>query len=198
MQTVEARIEEARRSMGDELERFAENTLEYLRKERHLLVDDPDVPDLSVNMKSRHVLVVVRGPDYKDDLQTLRRSGYLSELKPLLVGVDGGADALLEMGWTPDLIIGDMDSVSERGAALRRGAGRPRLRGRPGTGCRALGPTRCGAPGLVHARHQRGHRHAARLREGRRAHRRSRHPLAPWWSSSTRGVPAWLRRSWSA
>ncbi len=120
MQTVEARIEEARRSMGDELERFAENTLQYLRKERHLLVDDPEVPDLTINMKNRHVLVVVRGPDYKEDLQTLRRSGYLSELKPLLVGVDGGADALLEMGWTPDLIIGDMDSVSE--AALRCGA----------------------------------------------------------------------------
>ena len=73
-----------------------------------------------LDMKGRHVLVVVRGPDYKDDLRILRRSGYLSELKPLLVGVDGGADALLEMGWTPDLIIGDMDSVSED--ALRCGA----------------------------------------------------------------------------
>jgi uncharacterized membrane-anchored protein len=120
MQSVEACIEEARRTMGDELERFAENTLEYLRRERHLLVDEPDVPDVPVDMKGRHVLIVVRGPDYKEDLQTLRRSGYVSEMRPLLVAVDGGADALLEHGLQPDVIIGDMDSVSED--ALRSGA----------------------------------------------------------------------------
>jgi uncharacterized membrane-anchored protein len=120
MQDLEARIDEARRSMGEELERFAENTLSYLTKERHLLLDDPDVPQLGLDMKGRHVLIVVRGADYKEDLDTLRRSGYLAEMRPLLVGVDGGADALLEIGHTPDLIIGDMDSVSER--ALRSGA----------------------------------------------------------------------------
>jgi len=120
LQDLEARIEEARRSMGEELERFAENTLSYLTKERHLLLDDPDVPQLALDMKGRHVLIVVRGADYKEDLETLRRSGYLAEMQPLLVGVDGGADALLEIGHTPDLIIGDMDSVSER--ALRCGA----------------------------------------------------------------------------
>src|SRR3546814_11871758 len=71
-------------------------------------------------MRDRHVLIVVRGAEYKDDLDTLRRSGYLGEMRPLLIGVDGGADALLEIGHTPDLIIGDMDSVSD--AALRCGA----------------------------------------------------------------------------
>jgi len=120
LQDLEERIETARQSMGEELERFAENTLSYLTKERHLLLDDPDVPDVGFEMKGRHVLIVVRGADYKDDLDTLRRSGYLAEMSPLLVGVDGGADALLEIGHTPDLIIGDMDSVSER--ALRCGA----------------------------------------------------------------------------
>jgi uncharacterized membrane-anchored protein len=38
----------------------------------------------------------------------------------VLIGVDGGADALLEHGYKPDLIVGDMDSVGER--ALRTGA----------------------------------------------------------------------------
>jgi uncharacterized membrane-anchored protein len=120
MQRVEDRIELARASMGDELERFAENTLSYLRQDRHLLLDSPDLPDLPLDIAGRHVLVVVRGVDYKDDLEMLRRSGYLAEMRPLLVGVDGGADALLEIGRVPDLIIGDMDSVSER--ALRCGA----------------------------------------------------------------------------
>lgn len=120
MELLEDRIERARQSMGAELERFAENTLSYLSEERHLLLDEPDIPEIDLDMKGRHVLIVVRGFEYKDDLDTLRRSGYLGEMKPLLVGVDGGADALLEIGQTPDLIIGDMDSVSER--ALRCGA----------------------------------------------------------------------------
>jgi uncharacterized membrane-anchored protein len=113
-------LEKARTTMGAELQRFAENTLTYIQREGHLLVDDPDIPDIDVDFKGRQVLVVVRGVDYKKDLQLLRRSGYLKEQKPLLIGVDGGADAFLEMGMVPDVIIGDMDSVSER--ALRCGA----------------------------------------------------------------------------
>jgi uncharacterized membrane-anchored protein len=113
-------LELARSNMGDELQRFAENTLEYIRREGHLLIDDPDIPDIPVDFRGRHVLVVVRGVDYKKDLQLLRRSGYLKEQRPLLIGVDGGADAIMELGLKPDVIIGDMDSVSER--ALRCGA----------------------------------------------------------------------------
>jgi uncharacterized membrane-anchored protein len=120
MELLEDRIESARQTMGAELARFAENTLSYLTEERHLLLDEPDIPQIDLDMKGRHVLIVVRGADYKDDLDALRRSGYLGEMRPLLVGVDGGADALLEIGHVPDLIIGDMDSVSER--ALRCGA----------------------------------------------------------------------------
>lgn len=118
---LQARLDESRASMGAELERFAENTLRYIQSEGHLLVDEPDVPDVDgVDFRGRHVLIVVRGIDYREDLEILIRSGYLSEQKPILVGVDGGADALLEMGRTPDLIIGDFDSVSE--SALRCGA----------------------------------------------------------------------------
>lgn len=120
VESIEASLDVARQRVNRELEKFAENTLEYLRKEKHLLVDDLDLPDVPIDFRDRHVLVVVRGHDYKDDLSLLRRSGYLQEMRPLLVGVDGGADALLEMGRRPDLIIGDMDSVSER--ALRCGA----------------------------------------------------------------------------
>jgi uncharacterized membrane-anchored protein len=120
MASLEERIATAKATMGEELERFAENTLEYLRRERHLALDEPDVPDVPIEMKGRHVLVAVRGPDYREDLAALRHSGYLKELRPVLVAVDGAADALLEHGRRPDVIIGDMDSVSER--ALRSGA----------------------------------------------------------------------------
>jgi uncharacterized membrane-anchored protein len=118
--TLEERLSSARDRMGAELERFAENTLEYLRKEGHLLTGIPDIPDLGLDFRGRQVLLVVRGIDYRDDLRLLRQSGYLQEVRPILIGVDGGADALLEIGAKPDVIIGDFDSVSER--ALSCGA----------------------------------------------------------------------------
>jgi uncharacterized membrane-anchored protein len=119
LQTLEAAYESAKLTMGDELERFAENTLEYMRRERHLVLDTPDLPALRVDLAGRHVLIVVRGNDYREDLDALR-STYVREMRPVLVAVDGGADALLESGLRPDVIIGDFDSVSDE--ALRCGA----------------------------------------------------------------------------
>ena len=119
LQSLEAAYEAAKITMGDELERFAENTLEYMRRERNLIFDALTVPELSVDIAGRDVLIVVRGHDYKEDLNALR-GGYVREMRPVLIGVDGGADALLEVGLRPDVIIGDFDSVST--AALRCGA----------------------------------------------------------------------------
>jgi uncharacterized membrane-anchored protein len=117
--SLEEAYEAAKLSMGDELERFAENTLEYLRRERNLLLESPDLPELRIDVAGRHVLIVVRGHDYKEDLNALR-STYVREVRPVLIAVDGGADALLEVGLRPDVIIGDFDSVST--TALRCGA----------------------------------------------------------------------------
>ncbi|MDP9388692.1 MAG: putative cytokinetic ring protein SteA [Actinomycetota bacterium] len=108
----------ARMAMGEALERFAANTLEFLREEHDVALDAPDLPDLAVDLRGRHVLVVVRGFDYREDLAHLR--SYVREIKPVLLAVDGGADALLEVGLRPDVILGDFDSVSD--AALRCGA----------------------------------------------------------------------------
>ncbi len=117
---VVARLDALHKTMGSELERFAHNTIEYLRQEKHLLLDAPDLPDIPVEFAGRQALIVVRGADYKEDLAMLRSTGYLREIRPVLIGVDGGADALLDAGHKPDIIIGDFDSVSER--ALRCGA----------------------------------------------------------------------------
>jgi uncharacterized membrane-anchored protein len=113
-------VAEARSKVGEQLELFAANTLEYLRRERHLATDNPDLPPSAVRFTGRQTLIVVRGIDFREDLAALHRSGYLREMKPVLIGVDGGADAILALGFTPDIIIGDMDSVSE--SALRSGA----------------------------------------------------------------------------
>src|SRR5215218_8933718 len=101
-----------------QLEAFAANTMEYMKRERALLLDGVGVPDVATEIDGRHVLVVVRGYDYKEDLQALRP--YIRDYRPVLIGVDGGADALVEAGYSPDMIIGDMDSVSDD--VLRSGA----------------------------------------------------------------------------
>ena len=100
------------------LEGFAENTLRYLRDEGRLLAQGVDFPPLETRFRERHALVVARGPGYKRDLAIVRP--YVRDFKPVLVGVDGGADALLAAGTKPDVIVGDMDSVSD--AALCCGA----------------------------------------------------------------------------
>ncbi len=118
--SLDAANEIARKNMGSELERFAVNTVEYVHQEIDLLTGELDVPDLHVPIEGRQVLIVVRGIDYRDDLLLLQQTGYVRDVRPVTIGVDGGADALLEIGTVPDIIIGDFDSVSER--ALRCGA----------------------------------------------------------------------------
>lgn len=145
MDSLECSIAASRDSVGEELDRFATNTLEYLRGEHRTILQPVTVPDVGVDLHGRHVLVVVRGHDYREDLGVLRRSGYIGELRPVLVGVDGGADALLEMGYTPQIIVGDMDSVSER--ALRCGAALV-VHGYPGG--EAPGAARLDALGVDH------------------------------------------------
>jgi uncharacterized membrane-anchored protein len=117
-QTVAAAMAEARAGLSTQLEAFAANTMEYMRRERALLLDGVGVPDVRTAVEGRHVLVVVRGYDYKEDLAALRP--YIRDYRPVLIGVDGGADALIEAGYTPDVVIGDMDSVSD--GALTCGA----------------------------------------------------------------------------
>jgi uncharacterized membrane-anchored protein len=109
---IEARMATARQAIGHELRRFARNTLEYVEREAELTFETLELPPLRVDMRGRHALVVVRGHDYRHDLRMLRP--YIKEYRPVLIAVDGGADALLEVGLQPDIIIGDFDSLSDR------------------------------------------------------------------------------------
>jgi uncharacterized membrane-anchored protein len=108
---VMAALAEARSTVSEQIEAFTANTMEYLRAERDLLFDGLGVPDISTRLDGRHVLMVVRGAHHRDDLAVLRP--YIREYRPVRIGVDGGADALLATGLKPDMIVGDMDSVSD-------------------------------------------------------------------------------------
>jgi uncharacterized membrane-anchored protein len=116
--SVAADMEAARAGLTEQLRAFATNTLEYLIRDSELLVDGIRIPALRTRLADRHALVVARGDRYREDLQALR--AYIREFKPVIIGVDGGANALIEVGLWPDLIVGDMDSVSDK--ALQSGA----------------------------------------------------------------------------
>jgi uncharacterized membrane-anchored protein len=109
---IDHMMEAARASIDDELERFAVNTLDYIEREAHHLFAPVVIPEVRTDFAGRHVLIVVRGHDYLEDLRSLR--GYITEFHPVLVGVDGGADALLDLGFKPHMILGDFDSLSEK------------------------------------------------------------------------------------
>ncbi|MDQ4030321.1 MAG: putative cytokinetic ring protein SteA [Actinomycetota bacterium] len=111
-------LAEQRGRVTDALEAFAENTMRYLRDEGRLLAEGIAFPPLATRFRDRHALVVARGPGFKRDLRMVKP--YVRDFKPVLIAVDGGADALLAEGYEPDVIVGDMDSVSD--AALRSGA----------------------------------------------------------------------------
>ena len=117
-ESVATAMEDAKAGLADQLKAFAANTVEYISRDSELLIHGIRVPELSTRVEGRHVLVVARGYRHRDDLQALR--AYIREFKPVMMAVDGGANALLEAGYKPNLIVGDMDSVSDK--ALTCGA----------------------------------------------------------------------------
>jgi uncharacterized membrane-anchored protein len=118
IETVETLMREAKAGLASQLEAFAVNTAQFMTAERSMMLDGVGIPEIKTKLAGRHVVVVVRSHDYAKDLKALKR--YIREYHAVLIGVDGGADALLEAGLKPQLIVGDMDAVSD--AALATGA----------------------------------------------------------------------------
>jgi uncharacterized membrane-anchored protein len=110
--SVTASIARAKDGMADQIRAFMANTVEYISRDFEELIDGIRVPELRTKLEGRHALVVARGYGHRDDLQALR--AYIREFRPVMVAVDGGADTLLDAGYRPDLIVGDMDSVTDR------------------------------------------------------------------------------------
>jgi uncharacterized membrane-anchored protein len=100
---------EAKAGMSTQLEAFSANTIEFLRRERTLILDGVGVPEVRIPLRDRHVLVVASGNGHAEDLKKLKK--YIAEHRPVLVGVDAGADTLRAQGYTPDIIVGDPQGI---------------------------------------------------------------------------------------
>ena len=75
---------EAKSGLTHQLEAFAANTIEFMRRERSLLLDGAGVPQVDVELAGRQVLVVAAGFGARD------RAGAAQELHPRVpAGADG-------------------------------------------------------------------------------------------------------------
>lgn len=109
---IELKMQQAKNNLKDELDKFIANTLEYAAREKDVILNNLALPSIKTDFSGRHVLIVVRGKNYKEDLRIIKP--YINEVKPILIGVDGGGDVLWDAGYHPDIIIGDMDSVKDK------------------------------------------------------------------------------------
>jgi uncharacterized membrane-anchored protein len=109
---------EAKAGMSAQLEAFSANTIEFLRRERTMILDGVGVPELYLPMKDREVLVVAPGLGHAEELRRLKR--YIKEHRPVLIGVESGADTLHAAGYRPQVIVGDPDGI--RTETLKSGA----------------------------------------------------------------------------
>ncbi|WJZ02544.1 putative cytokinetic ring protein SteA [Corynebacterium freiburgense] len=109
---------EAQRELLDHMEAFFGNTIQFIHSEVPLLIDGLGIPDAGVEIADRKVVVVSPGPGHRNQLRDLRN--FIREFSPVLVGCDEGADTLVELGYKPDLIVGNPAGIGAD--ALRSGA----------------------------------------------------------------------------
>ncbi|TVT51352.1 thiamine pyrophosphokinase [Amycolatopsis rhizosphaerae] len=117
-ESVADQMIEAKAGMSTQLEAFSANTIEFLRRERTLILDGVGVPEVRVPLRDRHVLVVASGKGHAAELKALKK--YIAEHRPVLIGVDAGADTLRELRYQPDIIVGDPSGIDAE--TLKAGA----------------------------------------------------------------------------
>ena len=117
---IDTLMQDARSGLSTQLQSFTHNTTEFLRREQELLLHGQGVPETKTVLHGRPVVVVVRGYDYREDLRGLKR--FIREQRPVLVGVDAGADALIAAGHRPDIVVVGEDGLAQGSTAGERGS----------------------------------------------------------------------------
>lgn len=98
-------MNEAKTGLVAHLEAFSGNTIEFIRSESPLLIDGIGIPDVDIDLRNRHVVVVSDGIGATQDLKNLKP--FIKEYQPVLIGVGAGADTLRKAGYRPLIVVGD-------------------------------------------------------------------------------------------
>jgi uncharacterized membrane-anchored protein len=117
---VRREMGQARSGLTAQLESFTHNTTEFLRREQDLLLHGHGIPETATEIAGRPVVVVVRSHGWEDELRGIR--AFVREQRPVLIGVDRGADALVEAGHRPDVVVLTSGSDDLPSAAVLRKA----------------------------------------------------------------------------
>jgi uncharacterized membrane-anchored protein len=115
-ESVAASAEHARAGLAAQLTDLTANTTALLLDSREQLLEGVGIPGTRTVLRGRHVLVVTGS--YDGDLGLLKE--YLRQHRPVLVGVDDGADLLLERGLRPDVVVGQPEALSDAAVRVAR------------------------------------------------------------------------------
>ena len=115
---VRTEMGRARSGLTAQLESFTHHSTEFLRREQDLLLHGQGVPRTSTDMAGRPVVVVVRSHGWEEELRGIRP--FVREQRPVLVGVDRGADALADAGHRPDVVVVTAGDELPSAAVLRK------------------------------------------------------------------------------
>ena len=110
-ETVTASLAASESGLSSQMAAFAASAGEYLRREHRLLLEPGSIPALRPSLSGRDVIVVVPGPDHRDDLARLRK--YAKEYKPAVIAVDEAADTARDLGYKPTVVVGSLTAVSD-------------------------------------------------------------------------------------
>lgn len=117
---VRSEMTKARSGLAAQLESFTHNSTEFLRREQDLLLHGHGVPRTATDIAGRAVVVAVRSHGWETELRGIRP--FVREQRPVLIGVDRGADALASAGHRPDIVVVTGGSEDQPSASVLRKA----------------------------------------------------------------------------
>lgn len=109
--SVAADMSAARAGLAAQLQAFAANTQLHMQAEHELLLDGLGIPAVRTKLAGRHIVLVARGYDFTTDIKGLKH--FIREFRPVLIGVDGGADVLRQFGYRADIVVGSAEFMSD-------------------------------------------------------------------------------------
>ncbi len=117
-EVAEMTFVDAQQHLVDHMEAFFGNTIQFIHSEAPLLIDGLGVPEVGKSLTDRKVIVLSPGSGHKEEIRNLRN--FIREFDPALITVDEAADTMVDLGYTPDFIVGDPAKIGAD--ALRSGA----------------------------------------------------------------------------